>query len=231
MGVRSALTRILNYVTGRSSGDKIDPQQYRIVPPRVEEKGPDWGKRGNYYRRAFAITDLPPTIEPLWFSRISKLAPSQCSFLSPHLTPITDFSRQSKQMNRLSQLQSRRHQQRRQHQRGQHETDSLLKTTHRLFHTTFEDVFFELGIYIDIRAESKDELEQITERLYDIASEEDIPIVPIRFRRLESMLTNSPIVWDEIEYHMIVDADTFAGVSLALGLVPPGPTKASEDSS
>lgn len=211
--------KIRSYFT--NSGDiEAVPVENLVSPPDVKERGSDWERRGDYFRRTLVVTDLPDVVEPPWLSRIQyKLPPSVIASTAP-IEPYDNVGIQEDLVERSSHLLSHENTLRQHNLRERFETESLTKSTFEITKQSSDKSYFKLSIYFEIRGSTKYELEAATDYVYSIAESENFEVNSIKHRHTESLNTASPIGADEINYNLIVDSEILSAVTLPFPYTP-----------
>lgn len=187
-----------------------------VSPPKVNQRGQDWEQRGNYFRRTLVITDLPDLIDLFWFGQIQSRLHQNAISCTYHIKPYDHCGIQEDLVERTSHLLSHEVGLRRHGLREQFETKSIMGSTLELSEEGYNTSYFELSFYIELRASSKQELEILTDNVYNIAESEDFGVSTIRHRHVDSMNTTAPIGSDEINYSVIVNSHALSLITLPI---------------
>ncbi|WP_254280733.1 hypothetical protein [Haloarcula marina] len=209
--LRSILTSLSNSISF-SSGGQRDSIYIEIGPPPVEERGADWEKRGNYYRRALAVTGLPKNVEPAWMAKVRSKMPPEVFAQSQqfHHRDSTEF--QEKQLDYFSDLTTYESELRQRNSHEMFEAKSLSDSTLETLNRSMNEEYVELCMYFEIRASSKQHLELITNYVESVANEEDFSVESIKYRHVESLQAISPLAIDDIDFNVVVTTETAANI-------------------
>ncbi|MFC7043942.1 hypothetical protein [Halonotius sp. GCM10025705] len=217
--------KIRSYLTNSSDIEAV-PVGDLFSPPDVKERGSDWERRGDYFRRTLVVTDLPDVVEPPWFSRIQyKLPPRVIASTAP-IEPYDNVGIQEDLVERSSHLLSHENTLRHHNLRERFETESLTKSTLEISKQNLNKSYFKLSLYFEIRGATKYGLDAATDYVYSIAESENFEVTSIKHRHTESFNTASPIGTDEINYDIIVDSEILSAVALP---IPYSPVTLNED--
>lgn len=223
MGIRQRLKqfrrKLRSYLTN-SREIKAVPVGDLFSPPDVKERGSDWERRGDEFRRTLVVTDLPDVVEPPWLSRIQyKLPPSVIASTAP-IEPYDNGGIQEDLVEQSSHLRSHENILRHHNLRERFETESLTESTLEITKQNINKSYFKLSIYFEIRASTKYGLDVATDYVYNIAESESFELTSIKHRHTESFNTASPIGADEINYNLIVDSEILSAVTLPIPYTP-----------
>lgn len=211
--------KLYSYLSNSSNIEAV-PVGDLFSPPDVKERGSDWERRGDYFRRTLVVTDLPDIVEPPWLSRIQyKLPPSVIASNAP-IEPYDNGDIQEDLIERSSHLLSHENNLRHHNLRERFETESLAKSTLEITKQNLDKSYFKLSIYFEIRGATKYELEAATDYVYSIAESENFEVSSVKYRHTDSFNTASPVGADEINYNIIVDSEILSAVALPFPYTP-----------
>ncbi|WP_424016329.1 VirB4 family type IV secretion system protein (plasmid) [Halorientalis pallida] len=173
-------------------------QDKRLVAPRIVEDHPEFQIRDDKVSSIMTVTSLPRKVGLGWLVPLT-LADANIR-LSVHIQPRDAKSTRKKLQRRYTQavtsLTLKQTRGRTDTYEDQLDRDDLQRILQNVIKGTTK--LFDVSIYIELVADSKEELEEMRNRVDAILAEQDVDVAPIKHQQLDANGSVAPLCTDTI---------------------------------
>ena len=177
-----------------------------VAPQRVSEKA-EWHTRDGEFYQILTITSLPRLVGAGWLVPLT--LSSEDVKLSYHVEPKTTEGVKSKLQRRLTQvtsaIQFKSERRRSDVQEEEYERQELERLLRDLIEGKTK--LFDVSFYLEVRAESREDLHESVERIRRRTSEQGLELTPVESRQSEAQQTIAPLGRDPILNRNVVQLE------------------------
>jgi hypothetical protein len=195
-----------------------------LVAPRESETKPSWHTRDGTFCRIFTATSLPRFVDPGWLVGLT-LSPADVR-VSVHATPRESGSIRGRLQKRLTQMQSAIQYKQRRGRTDTYEEEYERGELERLLRSVIAGTtrLFDASIYVEVRADNRDGLEEVSERVRQRMAERGLDLIPVEMRQDDAQGAVAPLARDRIRNTNAVQQEALATCFTAVEppIVDPG---------
>jgi hypothetical protein len=180
-----------------------------VAPQRVEEQ-PEWHTRDGEFYQILTVTALPRHVGAGWLVPLT--LSSEDVKVSYHVEPKSTENVKSKVQRRLTQVQSaiqhKAEKSRSDVQEEEYEREELERLLKDLIEGKTK--LFDVAIYIEVRADSREALRESVERIQRRTAEQGLELTPVESRQSEAQQAIAPVGKDPILNRNTVQLEALA---------------------
>jgi hypothetical protein len=195
-----------------------------LVAPSGSETKPSWHTRDGTFCRIFTATSLPRFVDPGWLVGLT-LSPADVR-VSVHATPRESGSVRGRLQKRLTQMQSAIQYKRRRGRTDTYEEEYERGELERLLRSVIAGTtrLFDVSVYVEVRADTKDDLEVVSDRVRQRMAERGLDLIPVEMRQDDAQGAVAPVARDPIRNTNAVQQEALATCFNAVepAIVDPG---------
>jgi type IV secretory pathway VirB4 component len=181
-----------------------------LLGPAGVELEAHCSRLGGGFQAAFAVTGYPREVARGWLGSLLRAA--RDADVALHIEPIPPQVAADRLRRQRARLESSR---RLEHERGQLADPTVAAAAEDADELAYrlargESKLFRSGLYLSIRADSRDELQERSARLRSICASLLLHCVPASFRPLQGWVSTLPLGFDQLRLRRAFDTEALA---------------------